>query len=320
MDPTTTHPEQTSNFRFLAIFNQVSQCDFFGMMSLPLPLCHANPNRSLHGVGTNSKVRISSSITCRKCNEPYCSHSGVHLGPRDTNRFDFPCVHQSKPSNKQLSIICAAPLRYELGDDHTYDFVEGIFPYELASGRCPFRQLCHGNLSDSLLEIKDLVPSTDQGFSYFDPESASASLRAVEDLESFIAREGPYDGVLAFSQGMMLACTLLMRNVEQNKPLPFKCAIFFSPRMAPLDYDDLCRGVFTEIDASKISQAIGIPTTLVWGSMDPNSTKAIELQELFQREILSTYVHDGGHEIPGYALKKGLLDTVNVIRRTTGQL
>lgn len=197
--------------------------------------------------------------------------------------------------------------------------MEGIFPYELASGQCPSLKAQHTLVSDRLLEIKDIVPSNDQGFSYFDPESAKASLQAVEDLENFIAREGPYDGVLAFSQGMMLACTLLMRNVEEKKPLPFKCAIFFSPRMAPLDCADLCRGVFTEIEAKRVPQAIGIPTTLVWGSMDPYAPKAIDMQELFTRDCLSTYVHDGGHEIPGYALKKGLLDTVNVIRRTTNQ-
>lgn len=218
-----------------------------------------------------------------------------------------------------ISFFSPAPLRYELGDGHTYDYVEGIFPYELASGQCPLRKSQHTLLSDHLLEIKDLVPSNDQGFSYFDPGSAKASLQAVEDLENFIASEGPYDGVLAFSQGMMLACTLLMRNVEKKKPLPFKCAIFFSPRMAPLDYADLCRGVFTEIEAKRFPQAIGIPTTLVWGSMDPHAPKAIDMQELFTRDGLSTYVHDGGHEIPGYALKKGLLDTVNVIRRTTNQ-
>jgi predicted esterase len=179
----------------------------------------------------------------------------------------------------------------------------------------------HASISDLPFssEIKDIVSSTDQGFSYFDPDSTSASLQAVEDLEQFIAREGPYDGVLAFSQGMMLACTLLMRNVEQKTPFPFKCAIFFSPRMAPLDCADLSRGVFTEIDAKRFSQAIGIPTTLVWGSMDPHATKAVELQELFRQNGLFTCVHEGGHEVPGYALKKGLMDTVNVIRRTTNQ-
>lgn len=183
----------------------------------------------------------------------------------------------------------------------------------------PFPGNSCGLFSDTILEIRDLVPADDQGFSYFDPESVPASLQAVQDLERFIKKEGPYDGILGFSQGMMLACTLLMRYVQEKKPLPFKCAIFFSPRMAPLDYVDLGKGIFTEISPTEAMEKIGIPTTLVWGSMDPFVAKAIELQQLFQRETLSTVVHEGGHEIPGYAFKDALAQTVKVIRRTTDQ-
>lgn len=166
------------------------------------------------------------------------------------------------------------------------------------------------------LEIRDIVPADDQGFSYFDPDSVSASLQAVHDLESFIEKDGPYDAVLAFSQGMMLACTLLMRNVQGKKPLPFKCAIFFSPRMAPLDYVDLQKGIFTEIDANVVTDVIGIPTALVWGSRDPYAGKAVELTKIFRKETLSTVLHDGGHEVPGYAFKDALTQAVKVIRRT----
>ncbi|CAG7931633.1 unnamed protein product [Penicillium olsonii] len=219
----------------------------------------------------------------------------------------FLCLHGVGTNSKCLVIsLCAkscspAPLRYEVGDGHTYDFVEGIFPYELAP------------------EIRDIVPADDQGFSYFDPDSVPASLQAVKDLEHFIEREGPYDGVLAFSQGMMLACTLLMRKMQENKALPFKCAIFFSPRMAPLVHEDLCRGIFTEIDPQDLREKIDIPTTLVWGSADPFATKAVELQQLFLPGCLSTVVHEGGHEVPGYAFKSALAQTVKVIRRTTDQ-
>lgn len=165
-------------------------------------------------------------------------------------------------------------------------------------------------------EIRDIVPADDQGFSYFDPDSVSASLQAVHDLESFIEKDGPYDAVLAFSQGMMLACTLLMRNVQERKPLPFKCAVFFSPRMAPLDYVDLQKGIFTEIDANVVTDVIGIPTALVWGSRDPCAGKAVELMKIFRKETLSTVLHDGGHEVPGYAFKDALTQAVKVIRRT----
>lgn len=209
-------------------------------------------------------------------------------------------------------------MRYEVGDGHTYDFVEGIFPYELASGLCIAQQLLW-LFFDRHLEIRDLVPADDQGFSYFDPDSVPASLQAVNDLEQFIEKEGPYDGVLGFSQGMMLACTLLIRYMQEKKALPFKCAIFFSPRMAPLDCADLGRGILTEIDPQDVMDKINIPTTLVWGSADPYAERAVSLQQLFFHESLSTVVHGGGHEIPGYAFKDSLAETVKVIRRTTDQ-
>lgn len=184
---------------------------------------------------------------------------------------------------------------------------------------CLLPGIYHGMFCDCSLEIRDMVPADDQGFSYFDPDSVSASLQAVSDLERFIEKEGPYDGVLGFSQGMMLACTLMMHYVEEKKALPFKCAIFFSPRMAPLDFADLGRGKFTEINPQHVRDKINIPTTLVWGSADPYAKRAVELQHLFLQESLSTVVHDGGHEIPGYALKDSLAETVKVIRRTTDQ-
>ncbi|KAJ5352701.1 hypothetical protein N7452_001675 [Penicillium brevicompactum] len=173
-----------------------------------------------------------------------------------------------------------------------------MFPYELAP------------------EIRDIVPANDQGFSYFDPDSVSASLQAVHDLETLIEEDGPYDAVLAFSQGMMLACTLLMHLVQEKKPLPFKCAVFFSPRMAPLNYVDLQSGAFTEIDANVVTDVIEISTALVWGSRDPCAGKAVELKKIFQSDTLSTVVHEGSHEVPGYAFKDALMQAVKVIRRT----
>lgn len=118
----------------------------------------------------------------------------------------------------------------------------------------------------------------------------------------------------------MLACTLLIHQMQEGKKLPFKCAIFFSPRMAPLDYIDLTKGTFTEVDAGALIDKIGIPTTMIWGSADPNAPRAIELQNLFCIETLSTYVHHGNHEVPGYALGGALAQTVKIIRRTTDQV
>ncbi|OJJ29916.1 hypothetical protein ASPWEDRAFT_299696 [Aspergillus wentii DTO 134E9] len=161
----------------------------------------------------------------------------------------FLCLHGVGTNSKVLEMQTAA-LRYELGDGHTYDFVEGMFPYELAP------------------EIKDFVSEGDQGFSYFDPNSTDASLRAVSDLQRLIVEDGPYDGILAFSQGMMLASTLLVHLQRQKAAgeiaaFPFKCAVFFSPRLGPLDYKELEAGKFVEVDGDAIPEFLSIPTTLI---------------------------------------------------------
>ncbi|KAI9927188.1 hypothetical protein MW887_003572 [Aspergillus wentii] len=214
----------------------------------------------------------------------------------------FLCLHGVGTNSKVLEMQTAA-LRYELGDGHTYDFVEGMFPYELAP------------------EIKDFVSEGDQGFSYFDPNSTDASLRAVSDLQRLIVEDGPYDGILAFSQGMMLASTLLVHLQRQKAAgeiaaFPFKCAVFFSPRLGPLDYKELEAGKFVEVDGDAIPEFLSIPTTLIWGSADPCAPKAVDMQKMFQADLLSTYVHGGGHEVPGVGDKEAVTQTVNRIRRT----
>ncbi|KAL4797776.1 hypothetical protein BDV19DRAFT_386812 [Aspergillus venezuelensis] len=102
-----------------------------------------------------------------------------------------------------------AALRYELGDGHTYDYGEGIFPTPLAP------------------EAKDLTTGESFGFSHFLLTPGADLSQPIQDLENFIATEVPYDGVIASSQGIMAAATLVICNTQEGKPVPFKCAVFF---------------------------------------------------------------------------------------------
>ncbi|KAL4962000.1 uncharacterized protein BDV14DRAFT_203153 [Aspergillus stella-maris] len=176
-----------------------------------------------------------------------------------------------------------AALRYELGDGHTYDYGEGIFPTPLAP------------------EVKDF--NTDL-------------LQPIKDLENFIATEGPYDGVIAFSQGIMAAATLIIRNTQEKKQVPFKCAVFFSPRLGPLDLGESSRtATAVEVDPSANAGVIKVPTALIWGSGDPDRFKAEEIKPLFAPESFDTYIHSGGHEVPGTGSNEAVIQSVNVIRR-----
>ncbi|KAL4934788.1 hypothetical protein BDV06DRAFT_229449 [Aspergillus oleicola] len=189
-------------------------------------------------------------------------------------------------------------LRYELGDGHTYDYGEGIFPTPLAT------------------EVKEFTTRESCGFSHF-PLTPNADLtQPIKDLEKFIATEGPYDGVIAFSQGITAAATLIIRNTQEGKPIPFQCAIFFSPRMGPLDLGGSSRTRrAVEIDPDTHRGVIKIPTALIWGSQDPNRVKTEEISPLFAPGCIETYIHSGGHEVPGTGSNEAVIRSVNVIRR-----
>ncbi|KAL4931817.1 serine hydrolase FSH [Aspergillus undulatus] len=210
----------------------------------------------------------------------------------------FLCLHGVGTNSKIMEMQTAA-LRYELGDDHTYDYGEGIFTTPLAP------------------EVKDFATGESSGFSHFPLTPGADLLQPVQDLEDFIASEGPYDGVIAFSQGIMTAATLIVRNAQEGKPVPFKCAVFFSPRMGPLDLGETSRaGRAVEVDPKAHPGVIPLPTALIWGSRDLDRAKAEEIKPLFAQDLFSTYIHSGGHEVPGTGSNEAVIRSVNVIRRT----
>ncbi|RDW94181.1 uncharacterized protein DSM5745_01503 [Aspergillus mulundensis] len=209
--------------------------------------------------------------------------------PNSTVQDAFPLILETQ----------TAAFRYELGDGHTYDFAEGMFNEPLDE------------------ELKSIFPTEAGGFSYFDLNpAATPSLQAVDDLEGFIEAEGPFDGVIAFSQGIIVASTLILRCIQEQKPRPFKCAIFFSPRLGAMDYEEFQQsGKVREIDFEQHQGIITVPTALIWGRHDPDRAKAAELQKLVPQERLFCYVHSGGHAVPGAGAHYDLMKSVNVARR-----
>lgn len=142
----------------------------------------------------------------------------------------------------------------------------------------------------------------------------------MKDLDKLIHQDGPFDGVIAFSQGVILATTLIIQKLQDKKlksqsVCPFKCGIFFSPAYTALDYTSLMRGVVAEIDAASLEEVIDIPTAVIWGSADPLSGRVLEFSGLVDHRHLSTFVHQGGHELPGWGDKDGVTGCVNTIRR-----
>jgi hypothetical protein len=56
-----------------------------------------------------------------------------------------------------------------------------------------------------MLGISEISKPGDPQFAYFDPGSGESYTEAIQMFEEFLKLEGPFDGVLAFSQGGRMA-------------------------------------------------------------------------------------------------------------------
>ncbi|KAI1759002.1 serine hydrolase FSH [Hypoxylon sp. FL1150] len=212
----------------------------------------------------------------------------------------FLCLHGSGTNSKIFETQTAA-IRYSLGDGHTYEFVEGTMPAAAAP------------------EIKELVSPTDELFSYINLENMESCVSALANLDSYIATEGPFDAVLAFSQGAMIAASYITWKLRQNPALErksptFKCAVFFSAWSA-YDPDALWKGKLRVLTPSVDGEIIHIPTAHIWGRNDKVSIKASDVSGLCAAGTRQVHVHEGGHEVPGARMSHAVKSSVRIIRR-----
>ncbi|KAL3473807.1 serine hydrolase FSH [Aspergillus californicus] len=162
-------------------------------------------------------------------------------------------------------------IRYELGNRHTYDFVEGTVPWKLPS------------------TSKDSMMDDEETFAYFDPTRAESLSQAVEHLGNYVEAEGPYDGVIGFSMGALVAIWWMMQCQSEGKPLPFRVAILFS---ASPDAKSMPVGNIPDV-------CLDLPTAHIWGEEDAWLETAQIVSRICTAEKRSIYVHQKGHEISG---------------------
>lgn len=167
----------------------------------------------------------------------------------------------------------------------------------------------------------DKVVAGDLGyFGYYNPNDCNSFHKALDDLEVFVREEGPFDGVIGFSQGATLASALLLRHLgsssggldapwtpKVNDP-PFKCAVFLSG-YSPLDW--------TCMHTQHMQGCtISIPTAHVWGVNERGDFGGpAALKQLCDPQTGYFHEHRGGHEVPGAKNKKDLVQSANAIKR-----
>ena len=104
--------------------------------------------------------------------------------------------------------------------------------------------------------------------------------------------DGPFDGILGFSEGASVAASLMLRRAAQNKIPLFRYAIFFCAILT-LRFDG--KGA---ILADERPERISVPTLHFVGSRDPAHLSSMTLFNLCDPDLAILYDHGKGHTIP----------------------
>lgn len=122
-------------------------------------------------------------------------------------------------------------------------------------------------------------------------------MAAVADVADWIQQNGPFEGVMGFSQGASLAAMVLARARYANPP-PFSFAVFICSGLPYCD-QGLQDGKLNFMRAENTDgPVIHVPTAHIIGSQDPDvgySKALVDLCQPWGRVVMD---HGAGHEIP----------------------
>lgn len=153
-----------------------------------------------------------------------------------------------------------------------------------------------------------------EGFTQPDEVRRSVeSIRTVMDFFDELQEEqGPFDGILGFSQGASLACGYLLHLNEKDAAGlcgPIKFGIFFAGGgVSDQDYAAFQAARSAEsIDVDSLRSGSGgalatrklpIPSLHVHGDMDPTKASALQMASLWESNKATIVTHPGEHCIP----------------------
>ncbi|PHH70645.1 hypothetical protein CDD80_5876 [Ophiocordyceps camponoti-rufipedis] len=243
----------------------------------------------------------------------------------------FLCLH-GRGTDADIFKSQTARLRETLGPEHEYVFVNGNVRARARAGACHSMALlarphlgpdpvtrrthCHalGLTADTTYGPQGL------GFWPLDDADEDRTRRVYYDLIAFIASRGPFDGLMAFSEGASVAATLLaeLARPDSDEPIAaFRCAVFFCG-LPPLDLQLHKSGrAIRLLEPAVDGVAVRLPTAHIWsgvGQVLPDAGR--HLAALCDPDTREELIHDLGHQVPGSRSEQGLRQTVRVIERT----
>lgn len=151
------------------------------------------------------------------------------------------------------------------------------------------------------------APGYELGYAYYDPKDPTTLQTAINQLDGYISSEGPFDAVMGFSAGAVLAAMYILQKQQRSAAVPFRCAIFLASADSTIEKETL------GFDGCNIG-LIQIPTAHSWGLHDSIAPQGgQDLSRLCDPSARLTHTHQGGHELPR---GEQLVEFSHIIRRT----
>ncbi|OTA80298.1 hypothetical protein M434DRAFT_38030 [Hypoxylon sp. CO27-5] len=212
----------------------------------------------------------------------------------------FLCLH-GRGTNAEIFKEQTARIREAIGQDNEFVFINGKTPADAVPG---IGSVTASQVCERLGFVPlDAEPSVYQAF--------------FLDLRHFIQSQGPFDGLIGFSEGASIAATMMVEDAR--RPFAkFKCAIFFCA-LKTVDPDSLQSdtGLPRFLDYTMDGVLVQIPTAHIWSSCDDVALNTSqEVAAIFDESSKETLVHSLGHDIPGSRSDEALPEAIRVIERT----
>ncbi|KAF7621590.1 hypothetical protein AFLA_011884 [Aspergillus flavus NRRL3357] len=208
--------------------------------------------------------------------------------PLKARKLKVLCLHGMGTNSEVFEAQTApvAALRYHLGQDFEYDFVDGEYHCPAARG------------------ISEIFGNNQPYYSYFDG-SAGSAMKAVRDLYVYTNENGPFDAVMGFSLGAALAVMLLLHFDQLQAaggqvPVssPFKCAILLCG-VLPYNLSGLLRGWKQFLHPRDPGNVIRIPTVHAWSPNDVDYARHSRLlMQMCDPANRIDVAHCAGHGVP----------------------
>ncbi|KAJ5794583.1 DUF341 domain protein [Penicillium paradoxum] len=147
--------------------------------------------------------------------------------------------------------------------------------------------------------------------SYYDWDSATSLRNAYQLIDELIDEQGPFDGIMGFSQGGSLATSFLLYHMATCPSEPVELLFRFAIIICSGNPFD-ARGPKTRrYHPNEDMRRIPIPTAHIVGRKDDEHPRQLLLHRLCDNRRATVYDHGGGHEIPRHpSAVKGMSDAI----------